>query len=88
MKNISLRLVILPLLIVSCTTDAIDNIESIDSKISNKKSAKSARLMQNMAPENPANIYDFSGKLHNDILDAYLSVNYQCNTIGQISQQI
>ena len=88
MKNISLRLVILPLLIVSCTTDAIDNIESIDSKISNKKSAKSARLMQNMAPENPANIYDFSGKLHNDILDAYLSGNYQCNTIGQISQQI
>lgn len=88
MKNISLRLIILPLLIVSCTTDTIDNIESIDSKISNKESEKSARLLQNMTPENPANIYDFAGKLHNDILDAYLSGNYQYNTIGQISQQI
>ncbi|KQO24943.1 hypothetical protein ASF10_07160 [Flavobacterium sp. Leaf82] len=88
MKNISLRLIILPLLIVSCTTDTIDNIESIDSKISSKESEKSARLVQNMTPENPANIYDFAGKLHNDILDAYLSGNYQYNTIGQISQQI
>jgi hypothetical protein len=88
MKNISLRLIILPLFIVSCNTDTIDNIESIDSKISNKESEKSARLVQNMTPENPANIYDFAGKLHNDILDAYLSGNYQYNTIGQISQQI
>jgi 23S rRNA maturation-related 3'-5' exoribonuclease YhaM len=88
MKNISLRLIILPLLIISCNTDTIDNIESIDSKISNKNTEKTARLMQNMTPENPANIYDFAGKLHNDILDAYLSGNYQYNTIGQISQQI
>ncbi|MDX6192072.1 hypothetical protein SGQ83_22220 [Flavobacterium sp. Fl-318] len=88
MKTISLRLIILPLLIISCTPDTIDNIESIDSKISNKKTENTARLMQNMTPENPANIYDFSGKLHNDILDTYLSGNYQYNTIGQISQQI
>lgn len=88
MKNISLRLIILPLLIISCNTDTIDNIESIDSEISNKNTEKTARLMQNMTPENPANIYDFAGKLHNDILDAYLSGNYQYNTIGQISQQI
>jgi hypothetical protein len=88
MKNISLGLVILPLLIVSCTTDTIDNAVSSDSKISSKKSEKSARLVQNLSPENPANLYDFAGKLHNDILDTYLAGNYQYNTIAQISQKI
>jgi hypothetical protein len=88
MKNISLGLVILPLLIVSCTTDTIDNIESIDNKVSSKKSEKSARLEQNLTPENPENIYDLAGKLHNDILDIYLAGNYQYNTIAQISQQV
>ncbi|MDI5894827.1 hypothetical protein [Flavobacterium algoritolerans] len=88
MKNISLGLVILSLLIVSCTTDSIDNTESINGKVSSKKSEKSARLVQNLTPENPANIYDFAGKLHNDILDIYLTGNYQYNTIAQISQQV
>lgn len=88
MKNISLRLVILPFLIVSCTHDTIDTLASIDSKISNKKLEKTARLVQNLTPENPANIYDLAGKLHNDILDIYLAGNYQHNTIAQISQQI
>jgi hypothetical protein len=88
MKNISLGLVILPLLIVSCSTDIIDITESIDSKVSSKKSEKSGRLVQNPTPENPANIYDLAGKLHNDILDVYLAGNYQYNTIAQISQQI
>lgn len=85
MKNISLRLVILPLLIVSCTTDTI---EGIDSESSGEKIEKSARLVQDLTPENPANIYDLAGKLHNDILDVYLTGNYQYNTIAQISQQI
>lgn len=88
MKNISLRLVILPLLIVSCTTDNIEDTYSIDKKVSGKKSEKSARLVQNLGPENPANIYDLAGKLHNDILDIYLNGNYQHNTIAQISQQV
>lgn len=88
MKNISLGLVILSLLIVSCTTDFIDNTESINGKVSSKKSEKSARIVQNLTPENPANIYDLAGKLHNDILDIYLAGNYQYNTIAQISQQV
>jgi hypothetical protein len=88
MKNISLGLVILPLLILSCTTDTIENTESINGKVSSKKSEKSGRLVQNPTPENPANIYDLAGKLHNDILDVYLAGNYQYNTIAQISQQI
>lgn len=88
MKNISFSLVILPLLIVSCTTDTIDNSDSAYNKVSSKKSQNSARLVQNQTPENPANIYDFAGKLHNDILDVYLAGNYQHTTIAQISQQI
>lgn len=88
MKNISLGLVILPLLIVSCTTDSIDNTESINGKVSSEKSEKSARLVQNLTPENPANIYDLAGNLHNDILDIYLAGNYQYTTIAQISQQV
>ncbi|RTY78832.1 hypothetical protein EKL97_13635 [Flavobacterium sp. LS1P28] len=88
MKNISLGLVILSLLIVSCTTESIDNTESINGKVSSKKSEKSVRLVQNLTPENPANIYDLAGKLHNDILDVYLTGNYQYNTIAQISQQV
>ncbi|TRX32568.1 hypothetical protein FNW52_16920 [Flavobacterium sp. ZT3R18] len=88
MKNISLWLVIVVLLIVSCTADTIDTTESIDSKVSSKKSGKTARLVQNLTPENPANVYDFAGKLHNDILDIYLTGNYQYNTIAEIAQQI
>ncbi|CAA9202419.1 hypothetical protein [Flavobacterium collinsii] len=88
MKNISFSLVILPLLIVSCTTDTIDNSDSAYNKVSSKKSQNSTRLVQNLTPENPANIYDFAGKLHNDILDVYLAGNYQHTTIAQISQQI
>ena len=88
MKNISLWLVTVALLIVSCTADTIDTTEGIDSKVSSKKSIKTARLAQNLTPENPANAYDFAGKLHNDILDIYLTGNYQYNTIAEISQQI
>lgn len=88
MKNISFPLVILSLLIVSCSTDTIDTVESINNKVSNRKSEKTARLAQDLTPENPANIYDYAGKLHNDILDVYLAGNYQYTTIAQISQQI
>ena len=88
MKNISLGLVILPLLIISCTTDTLDTADTLDSKISSKKSEKAARLVQNLTPENPANVYDYAGKLHNDILEAYLAGNYQYSTIVQISEQV
>jgi hypothetical protein len=91
MKNISLGLVILPLLIISCTTERIDNDDSIgtlDSKVSAKKSEKSAGVGQNLIPENPANVYDYAGKLHNELLDVYLAGNYQYSTILQISEQV
>jgi hypothetical protein len=88
MKNISFSLVILSLLIVSCTTDSIDIVESINNKVNNTESEKTARLVQDLTPENPANIYDFAGKLHNDILDVYLAGNYHHTTLAQISQQI
>lgn len=88
MKNILFLLVNLSLIIVSCTTDTIDNSEIVDNKVSNQKSQNLARLVQDLTPENPANIYDFAGKLHNDILDVYLAGNYQHTTLAQISQQI
>ncbi|MDI6033364.1 hypothetical protein QLS91_09790 [Flavobacterium sp. LB2P84] len=89
MKNISLCLVVFPLLIISCSADSVDTSDnSTDSKVNSKKLEKSARLVENLPPENPANVYDLAGKLHNDILDTYLAGNYQYNTISQISQQI
>ncbi|SHN20708.1 hypothetical protein [Flavobacterium xinjiangense] len=88
MKNISLGLVILPLLIISCTNDTIDTTYAFDSKASGKKSEKKESLLHNLTPENPANIYDYAGKLHNAFLDLYLSGNYQHNTIAQISKRI
>lgn len=89
MKNFLLGLVIVNLLMVSCTADPIFTAENIDDAISGEKSKqKTARLMQNQTPENSANIYDFAGKIHNEILDVYLAGNYQHCTIAQISQQI
>jgi hypothetical protein len=88
MKNILLRLLILPLIIISCTDDTIDTAESIESNVGTKKSKITGRLVQNVSPENPANVYDSAGKLHNDILNIYLAGNYQYNTIAEISQQI
>lgn len=88
MKTISLKLIFLSLLLFSCTTETFDNIESVDNKVTGEKSQNSARLLENLIPENPANIYDLAGKLHNDILDTYLAGNYQYTTIAEISQQI
>ncbi len=88
MKKISKSSVILTLLIVSCTTDTIDSSDSADTKVDYKKSTKTARLLQSLSPENPANIYDLAGKLHNEILDVYLTGNYTYTTIAEINQQI
>ena len=88
MKNISLGLVILSLLIISCTTDTSGTADTINSKVSGKKSEKGARLLQSLIPENPANVYDYVGKLHNDLLEAYLAGNYQYSSIAQISEQV
>lgn len=89
MKKFLLGLVILSLLMVSCTADPIVTAENIDNTISGEKSKqKTARLLQNQTPENPTNNYDFAGQIHNEILDVYLAGNYQHYTIAQISQQI
>lgn len=88
MKNSSLCLMILSLLIISCTTDAIDTASSNNSTLSKNETDKSGRLVQNLTPENPANNYDLAGKFHNDVLDAFLAANYQYRTMAQISQQI
>ena len=55
---------------------------------SNTKLEKAARLMQDLTPENPANIYDFAGREYNDILDVYSAGNYQHHSIAEINQQI
>ncbi|MFV8324932.1 hypothetical protein [Flavobacterium sp. ZS1P14] len=88
MKNCSLCLVILPLLIVSCTADTIDTTAGSNTKVSNNKLEKSTRLVQKATPENPENVYDIAGKLHNEILDIYLTGNYHYTTIVQISEQV
>ncbi|MFH6936364.1 hypothetical protein [Flavobacterium sp. FlaQc-30] len=88
MKITSLKLTFLSLLLFSCTTETFDNIGSVDNKITGEKSQNSARLVQNLTPENPANIYDLAGKLHNDILDVYLAGNYHYTTIAEISKKI
>lgn len=88
MKNISLGLVILPLLIISCTTDTIDTANTMDSTVSSKKLEKGSLLVQTLTPENPENVYDYAGKLHNDLLETYLAGNYQYSTIAQISEQV
>jgi hypothetical protein len=88
MKKFSKSLVVLTLLITSCTTDTIETVESTDSNVSINKTKRTARLESNLTPENPANVYDSAGKLHNDILDIYLAGNYQYTTIAEINQQI
>ncbi|MGO4770882.1 hypothetical protein ACEN2I_04420 [Flavobacterium sp. W22_SRS_FK3] len=88
MKIFLLLLVILTSLSVSCTNDNIDNTEVLGSTLTEEESKKTAKLLQNLSPENPANAYDIAGKIHNDILDVYLSENYPFNTIAQISQKV
>ena len=88
MKNTSLWLVILTLLIVSCTNESIYETERIESKVASMKSGKLTLTMKNLSPENSANEYDLAGKLHNDILEIYLTGNYQYTTVAEIKQQI
>ena len=88
MKNTSLWLVILTLLIVSCTNENIYETERIESKVAIMKSGKLTLTMKNLSPENSANEYDLAGKLHNDILEIYLTGNYQYTTVAEIKQQI
>ncbi|MFH7017379.1 hypothetical protein [Flavobacterium sp. FlaQc-47] len=85
MKNLLLLLVILTSLLFSCTSE---NIESSSINLVEEKSKNTAKLLQNLSPENPANAYDIAGKIHNDLLDVYLSCNYTFSTIPEISQKV
>ena len=88
MKNISLYLMILSLLIISCSADPIDTASSINNKESSKKSEKTARMTESLPPANSENVYDYAGKFHNKLLEAYLAGNYQDSTMVQISEQV
>lgn len=88
MKNLLLLLVILVSTLISCTNESIDNTEILDDVLIENESKKTTKLLQNLSPENPANEFDIAGKIHNDILDVYLSGNYTFNTIPQISQKV
>lgn len=84
MKNISLFL--FTLLSVSCVPDSSTDSENFDT--TQIKQKETARLERIVNPQNLANIYDFSGALHNKMIEIYLVNNYQFNTVPQIRQEI
>lgn len=88
MKNHLLFAVVLTSLIVSCTSENFDNTAVLESGNTKAKSKSTSKSIQTLSPENPDNIYDIAGKIHNDILDVFLSRNYTFNTITQISQKV
>ncbi len=82
MKNFLISM--LAVLALSCTND-YDREDSISNfKTRDDISKKNAGLN----PENAANAYDIAGKIHNDLLDAYLSGNFSDNTINAVSSKI
>lgn len=75
-------------MLTACTSEDIQDNELISQKPFEKGTLQSTKRFEDARPENPQNPIDIAGKIHNDILDAYLSANYQFNTIEQISQKI
>jgi hypothetical protein len=82
MKNFLISM--LAVLALSCTNDYAreDSISNFKKKDAHTK--KNAGLN----PENTANAYDIAGKIHNDLLDAYLSGNFSNQTINNVSSKI
>jgi len=87
MKNL-LSLVIFTSLLISCTDENIENTEIPESNIFKEKSINAGKMITVLNPENTGNPYDIAGKIHNDILDAYLTGNHNCTTIAQVSQKV
>lgn len=85
MKNFLFPLTLLTSLLVSCTNENMDEAEIVTTGPNNGQTTK---LSQNLSPENPANPYDIAGKIHNDILDVYLSGNYSASTTAEIAQKV
>ncbi len=69
---------------VSCTNDSLNENSAATLKTTDASSKKTAELH----PENTANAYDIAGKIHNEILDAYLSFNFSDSTINSVSTKI
>lgn len=88
MKNLLSLLVIITSLLVSCTSENIDDTEPLDSEVLKEKSVNTGKMLTTDNPANPANPYDIAGKIHNDILDSYLTGNHSCTTIAEISQKV
>ncbi|MCV9926299.1 hypothetical protein OIU83_01440 [Flavobacterium sp. LS1R49] len=86
MKTISLWLVILPSLLISCTNEQIitTGVENIS-----KKTALNSKSSILRDPANPANPYDAAGKAHNAILEIYETLDTSTDTtILRISQRV
>lgn len=87
MKNLLLFAVVLASLLISCTNDShFDETGILNNNIISYK--KTNKLNQTPGPENPANAFDYTGKIHNEILDVYLSGNYSANTATEIAQKV
>jgi len=82
MKNFLISM--LAVMALSCTNDY-----AREDSISNfKKEDAHTKKNAGLNPENTANAYDIAGKIHNDLLDAYLSGNFSDNTINAVSSKI
>lgn len=87
MKNL-LSLVIITSLLSSCTDENIENTKNLDNSTAKEESTKAGKMLTGVNPQNTANPYDVAGKIHNAILEAYLTGNYTYGTIAQISQRV
>lgn len=88
MKNLLSTVVIFILLLVSCTSENIENTETPDGNILKEKSINAGKSTTAESPQNTANPYDIAGKIHNDILEVYLGTNPALGTIARISQRV
>lgn len=82
MKNFLISM--MAVLTLSCTND----YDREDSTSTFKKKDAASKKNAGLNPENTANAYDIAGKIHNDLLDAYLSGNFSNQTISTISSKI
>jgi len=87
MKNL-LSLVIIISLLASCTSENIESTEILENSIAKDESYKAGKMLTGLHPGNTANPYDIAGKIHNDILDAYLTGYHTCSTIAEVSQKV
>lgn len=87
MKNL-LSLVIITSLLASCTSENIESTENLENSTAKDESYKAGKMLTGLNPENTANPYDIAGKIHNAILDAYLTGYNTCSTIAQVSQKV